>query len=80
MKDEFMPAEQDCLDGKRKVDTCEAEIRRALTDMKKEVAVNAKEVAVNAKDAQLKIENEMVDRLGLAAIIGETNNRIKYGN
>jgi 3-dehydroquinate dehydratase len=78
MRGEFLPGEQDCLDGKRKVDTCEAEIKRALADMKKEAQLNAKEAQLNADKAQLNIENEMVDRVGIAAIIGETNNRIKY--
>ncbi|MER2540139.1 MAG: hypothetical protein ABTQ26_12935, partial [Azonexus sp.] len=79
MKDELMPGEQDCLDGKRKVDTCEAEVKRALVDMKKEVAVNAKEAQLNAKEAQLKIETEMTNRLTLTTVIGEMNNRIQYG-
>ena len=70
MVGEFMPAEQDCLDGKRRVDTCEAETQRALADMKKELAVNKKE-------AQVKTEGEMINRFTIITYIGEINNRIK---
>ncbi len=61
MVGEFMPFEQDCIDGKKVDVKCEENVKGQLADLENEVRVNAKEAQVNAKEAQVYAKEAQVN-------------------
>ncbi len=80
MVGEFMPFEQDCIDGKKVDVKCEENVKGQLADLENEVRVNAKEAQVNAKEAQVNIESDMVNRATIVTVVLQLNNAIQYNN
>jgi hypothetical protein len=86
-KDEFMPFEQDCIDGKVTDKQCEWAVKDQLAMLEDEVKLqarkkqaNAKEAQANAKEAQARIQWEMIDRVTLVTVVLQLNNSIQHGN
>lgn len=73
MVGEFMPFEQDCIDGKKVDVKCEENVKGQLADLENEVRVNAKEKQVNA-------ESDMVNRATIVTVVLQLNNAIQYNN
>lgn len=79
-KDEFMPFEQDCIDGKINDKQCEWSVKQQLADFEDEIKLQASKKQTNTKEAQAKMQWEMVDRIGIVTVILQLNNSIQKGN